>query len=43
MEGLFGAMQQLYGLTAEVRDDVDTWQPEVTYYALRNEHGEEIG
>jgi oligopeptidase A len=43
MAGLFDAMYRLYGIRAEAQDGIDTWQPEVTYYRLTNEQGEEVG
>ncbi len=43
MEGLFGVMEKLYGLRAEERHGVDTWQPAVQYYALVNNAGREVG
>ncbi|NND54538.1 MAG: M3 family metallopeptidase, partial [Gammaproteobacteria bacterium] len=43
MDGLFQVMEKLYGLQARERHDVDRWQPEVQYYALVTESGEEVG
>ncbi|MEE4185363.1 MAG: M3 family metallopeptidase [Gammaproteobacteria bacterium] len=43
MAGLFGVMHKLYGLRAEERRGIDTWQPEVQYYALVDDTGEEVG
>lgn len=43
MAGLFEVMQKLYGLRAQERHGIDTWQPEVQYYALINDAGDEIG
>ena len=43
MDGLFRVMENLYGLKAEERHDVDRWQPEVQYYALVTDAGEEVG
>jgi oligopeptidase A len=43
MDGLFQVMGKLYGLTAREEQDVDSWQPEVRYYTLINDSGDEIG
>ena len=43
MDGLFRVMEELYGIRAEDRQGIDSWQPEVQYYALVNGDDEEIG
>lgn len=43
MDGLFEVMHKLYGLRAVEQAEVDSWQPEVRYYALLNEAGREVG
>jgi len=43
MDGLFQVMEKLYGLKAQERHDVDRWQPDVQYYALVDEDGNEVG
>ena len=32
IDGLFGLVQRLYGITLKPRDDVDVWHPDVRYY-----------
>ena len=39
LAGLFALVERLYGISVELREDVDTWGPQVRYYALRDEQG----
>jgi len=43
LKGLFGLVEQLYGLRIELQQDADTWGEQVRYYALRNSRDEAIG
>ena len=37
LDGLFGLLRELYRIEAEPVDTVDTWHPDVRYYALRRQ------
>ncbi|SFR95595.1 oligopeptidase A [Dyella sp. OK004] len=39
IDGLFGLVQKLYGVTLSPRDGVDVWHPEVRYYDMRDADG----
>jgi oligopeptidase A len=43
LNGLFGVIRKLYGLTVERVDDIDIWQPDVRFYRLVADDGEVIG
>jgi oligopeptidase A len=43
LTGMFGVTEKLYGLTVELKDNVDTWHPEVRFYSLIDRHGKDIG
>ena len=39
IDGLFGLVQRLYGITLSPRDDVDVWHPDVRYYDVTDKDG----
>jgi oligopeptidase A len=39
LEGLFGLAERLFGLRIARRDGVETWQPDVTFFEVRDEAG----
>jgi len=39
IEGLFGLVQKLYGVTLAPRDGVEVWHPDVRYYDVRDAGG----
>jgi len=39
IDGLFGLVNQLYGVTLAPRDGVDVWHPDVRYYDMRDADG----
>ncbi|WP_266168792.1 M3 family metallopeptidase [Dyella subtropica] len=39
IDGLFGLVQKLYGVTLSLREGVDVWHPEVRYYDMRDADG----
>lgn len=39
IDGLFGLVRKLYGVTLSPRDGVDVWHPEVRYYDMRDADG----
>ncbi len=39
IEGLFGLVGKLYGVSLERRDGVDVWHPDVAYYDMRDAGG----
>jgi oligopeptidase A len=43
LEGLFGVLEQLYGIRVEEQEDVDRWHDQVRYYNLRNGSGDIVG
>ena len=43
LAGLFQVMNKLYGLQARELQGIDKWQPEVSYFTLVAEDGEEVG
>ena len=43
LEGLYGLVSRLYGLTVTVRDDVAVWHPDARYLELADADGQVIG
>ncbi|MCW2476717.1 oligopeptidase A [Candidatus Symbiopectobacterium sp. NZEC151] len=43
VEGLFEVVKRIYGITAKERHDVDVWHPEVRFFDLFDESGEQRG
>ena len=43
LDGLFGLLERLYGLTAEVVEGAPVWHADVRLYALKNAQGEVTG
>ncbi len=43
LDGLFAVIYKLYGLKAELVEDVNTWQSDVRFYSLVDASGEVIG
>ncbi len=43
VEGLFTIAQRLFGVRFRLRDDVETWHPDVRYYELLDAEGEARG
>ena len=43
IDGMFAVAERLYGVTVAKIDDVPTWHPDVTTYALREADGTDIG
>ncbi|WP_346950299.1 M3 family metallopeptidase [Dyella sp.] len=39
IDGLFGLVQRLYGVTLAPRDGIDVWHPDVRYYDVRDAGG----
>ena len=39
IEGLFGIVNRLYGITIQARNDVDVWHPDVTFYEITDPDG----
>jgi oligopeptidase A len=39
IDGLFGLVQRLYGITLQPRDGVDVWHPDVRYYDVVDKDG----
>ena len=42
MNGLFGLVEQLYGVQFRLREDVDVWHPDARYYDLFDAAGQRI-
>ncbi|MEN8219252.1 MAG: oligopeptidase A [Pseudomonadota bacterium] len=40
LEGLFGVVQRLYGLSIQQHNGVDTWHPDVQFFDIYDESGE---
>lgn len=40
LKGLFEVVSRLYGLRIKQRDDVETWHGDVSFYDIRDQHGE---
>lgn len=43
INGLFEVVRRIYGITAKERKDVDSWHPDVRFYELSDESGEQRG
>ena len=43
MDGMFGVLQNLYGLKISRQDDVDVWHKDVAYFVLTDSNDEPIG
>lgn len=43
LDGMFTVVAKLYGVSITRVEDVDTWQPDVRFYRIMDEHGAEIG
>jgi oligopeptidase A len=43
LEGMFGVVTTLYGLSIERDNDADTWHEDVRYYRVANDAGDDIG
>lgn len=43
LNGLFRLVGQIYGLAIRLKEGVDTWRPEVSYYELVNADGQAVG
>jgi oligopeptidase A len=42
LSGLFTLTQRLYGITVSARAEVSVWHPSVSYYDLKDAHGETV-
>jgi oligopeptidase A len=40
LEGLFGVVQRLYGLSIQLHNGVDTWHPDVQFFDIYDESGQ---
>jgi oligopeptidase A len=43
LKGLFGVIEKLYGLRAEIIDNASVWHPDVKLYGLKNKAGDVVG